>query len=216
MSNLKIQNVFKCVITLILFFTYTFIFNALFTIFSIENKSLTLFISDIAFLIFIICFYRQDLKADLKKFKFKVSMIIGGFLLIFLLTLIINGLISSLVKVPVVNQDYQTLTNLNTIYVIFKVLIFGVLAEELVFRKALGKAIANPIIFVLISALLYSIANVLYWDLSLISSWINAISYFIIYLILSIIYVKSKNNLIPVIIIKFLYSLIFLSIILIS
>ena len=92
-------------------------------------------------------------------------------------------------------------------YTIFKALIFSVIAEELVFRKSISEVIDNKVAFVIISSIVYSATNIIYSDLSNLSVWINAIIYLCTYLTLSIIYVKNKDNIYPVMVMKFVLNL---------
>ncbi len=83
---------FKTLIVIILFFTYTFIFIALFTILHIDNPSLTMFISDFIFLIGIIYAYKNTLKKDIQTFKIKEKAvtIFIGFIIVLLFNLSLN------------------------------------------------------------------------------------------------------------------------------
>lgn len=209
----KVKTVFQALIILILFFTYPFIFDALALVFGIKNELLPLIFGDVIFLILMILCYKKDLILDWKNFKFNFPLLFGSFLFILFFGIIINVLISIFTPDKVIANNYQALADLNIVYIIFKTLIFSIVAEELVFRKALGKAINNKIVFVLFSAIIYTIGNVIYWDLTLITTWLNAISYFVIYLILSVVYVKYNYNIYSAMLIKFLYNLISLSII---
>ena len=200
---------FKTLIVIILFFTYTFIFNALFTILHIDNPSLTMFISDFIFLIGIIYAYKNTLKKDIQtsKIKEKAVTIFIGFIIVLLFSFLINGVLNLIYPEKLSDSNFSILSSLNPLYVVFKVLIFSTIAEELVFHKAIGQTIDNKVAFIFISTFIYTIANIIYWDLTLVSSWLNAINYFVIYLILSVIYVKCHNNIVPVMIIKLLYNL---------
>lgn len=205
----KNNTLFKTLIVIILFFTYTFIFNALFTILHIDNPSLTMFISDLIFLVGIIYAYKKTLKQDIRTFKIKEKAvtIFTGLIAVLLFGFLINELLTLIYPEKLSDNNFSTLSSLNPLYVIFKVLIFSTIAEELVFHKAIGETMNNKVAFIFISTIIYTIANIVYWDLTLVSSWLNAINYFVIYLILSVIYVKCHNNIIPVMIIKLLYNL---------
>ena len=104
--------------------------------------------------------------------------------------------------------------SLDTIYTIFKTLIFAAVAEELLFKESIRSIIKPNFLYVLISSVIYAFVNIMYNDLSLTITWLNMIPYLVFAILLNIIYVKNDNNICLVMMVKFFYNLIPLAVLL--
>lgn len=214
MQTVKMSSLMKTLIVVIAFFTYNFVITAILNVFGITNEVITMFVPDIIFLIGILIVYGKPLLADVKsfhkdhKFSKRLLIVLLGFIILVGVNMGASVISSIISPEEIVDDNTNALYSLNTLYTIFKVLVFSVIAEELVFRKAIGDVIENKIAFVIISSLVYSLTNILYSDLTSIVVWAGVVSYFAIYLTLSIIYVRNNDNIYPVMIMKFLFNLI--------
>ncbi len=211
----------KTLLVVIFFFTYNIICNSILTILGVQNEVITMFLADAIFLFFILILYGKKIIKDFKeyhknnKISKRLKTILIGFVILFFIN-IGSGIILDTIFPNIPGDENTTaLYSLDTLYTIFKVLIFSIIAEELVFRKAIGEVIDNKIAFVLISSIIYSLTLILYSDLTDITTWINVINYFAIYLTLSIVYVRHNKNIYPVMMMKFLLNIVPVAILLI-
>lgn len=175
------------------------------------------FITDLLFLVGIVWFYKDNLKYDLEKYK-KYTLkeklkITFKYLALILLIFIFMGILTE-IFVPEAanvgtenNQMITSMFNISLLYTLFKTLIFATIAEEIVFREAIGEAVTNKKLLVIISGLIYSVMNIIYGDLSQGFVWLDFLQYFLFYIILSIAYIKYDNNIFIPISIKFIYNL---------
>lgn len=90
---------------------------------------------------------------------------------------------------------------------IFKTMMFSVIVEELIFKKTVRNIIDNNILFIIISSLLYGFANVIFTKIGSAIILMEAIPYIVISVITGILYIKS-NNLGLVMLVKFSYNII--------
>ena len=222
--NEKIKPLLKLLLIYLVYFSYTTIISYSLKVFGITNDIVLSFISDIIFLIGIIVLYKDSLKNGFIEFfeKYKMSkkvLFILKWVAILFGINIIGGIITELL-VPNLLEDGNTtkiysIASLSTIYTVFKTLVFTSLAETLVFQKSIREVINNNTLFIIVSSLVYSLINVMYTDISLLTI-IDMVSYFVFSSMLSYIYIKNNNNILVPIIIKFFYNLIPLSLMIIS
>lgn len=132
---------------------------------------------------------------------------------------IIGGMLTELTLGSIDADDntvaLYSLLNVSTIYTIFKTMIFSVIVEELVFKKAIRDVIDNDILFVIVSSFIYAFMNVAYSSFTIVSL-ADFIQSFVSAAILSIVYIKYDNNIFIVMLIKFVYNLIPLTIMLLG
>jgi len=222
--NEKNKSLMKLIIIYLIYFSYTTVVSYCLKVFGISNNVVLIFISDLLFLIGIIYLYRDSLKKDydrfVNKYKFsKRALFILKWIAILFGINIVGGMITELL-VPNLLEDGNTsniysFSNLSTIYTVFKTLFFASLAETLVFQKSIRIVINNNTLFIIVSSLIYSLINVMYTDISLLTI-IDMVSYFVFSSVLSYVYIKNNDNIIVPIIIKFFYNLIPLSLMIIS
>ena len=222
-KDYKSPEVIKTLIVLIVYFTYNLIISALLKVIGLTDSVISVFVADIIFLIGIIILYRKDIAQDFKNFnkesKIPKRLLVIAFwvVMIFVVNLVgglVVGIFTDISPKDSNTSSLYSLSQISFIYTIFKTLIFSTIAEELVFKKSISKIINNKVWFVILSSTFYAIANVLYSDLTAATVWADAFGYFVIYLTTSIMYVKHKDNIFLVMIVKFIYNLIPLAIML--
>lgn len=223
---LKNQNLLKATCMYLVYFLYTYFAGYLVQLISPENETLILLVLDIIFLIFILIMFRKQLKEDMNYLKEKISfkkilkITVLGVISVFALN-IIMGIVSEIIF-PNLAMDQNTqaiyeLASVSTLYIVFKTMIFGVIAEELLFRESLSKCINNKLIFVLLTAIIYTGMNFIFMPAAGGANLIvELIGYFFPALLFSFIYVKNDRNIILVMLVKFFYNLIPLALLFIA
>ena len=222
--NKNIQPLLRLVLIYLVYFVYAIIISNILKIFGISNEIALVFVADLLFFIGITYLYKDSLKDGYNKFikKYNLSkrvLFILKWIAILFGINILGGIITELL-VPNLLEDGNTtsiysIASISTVYTIFKTLIFAPIAEELVFKKTIRELINNNALFIVTSSLVYSLINVMYTDITLLTL-IDMISYFIFSTVLSYIYVKNEDNIVMPIIIKFFYNLIPLILMIIS
>lgn len=220
-SNKK-EVIIKFIIVFGVYLCYTQFFSVIFNSIGITGTTVN-FVADLTFFAGIIYLYKDSLKESLKDFKerFKFSkvllIVLCGVIGIFLATFL-SGIITDIFY-P--GQDIKD-DNTNAIYgindkayIIFKTAIFASIAEVLVYIKSVKDVVNNSrhnILFVVISALIYGLMNIAYANINLITL-LAFVNYFLVGVVLAFIYTKT-DNIIIIMLIKFIYSLIPLTILL--
>lgn len=215
MKFLKANKLLKTILIFLIYFCFSYLFSGIIEIFGL-NKILLSFISDLLFLILIIFWYKGDLAEDFRnlkkdyKFGRLAKIVIFWVVLIFVLNLLM-GLLTELI-IPNLSTDQNTsilykIAQTSLPYALFKAMIFGVVAEELLFRESISDVIKNGVMFVLISSLLYTLMNFLYADLTMEYIWMYILMYLLPSFLFSLAYVYNKNNILILMIIKFVYNL---------
>ena len=199
----------------LVYFLYTYFGSYIASLFSGVDNQIIMLLLDILFLIVIVLAYKQVLKKDVQILKKEYSVkkvlkiIAIGFFSIVLLNMIIAALGTLLFENVNMDQNtasIQNLASLSMLYTVFKTMIFGVIAEELLFRESLSDLIENNVLFVLISAVIYTIMNFVFTSEAFSISQILA--YFLPALLFGTIYVKNKRNILFVMFTKFAYNII--------
>lgn len=219
MSSENKKTLLKTVLIFILYIFYINIATKIFSIFDITNDITIMFSADIIFLIVIVCTYFKKLKQDFIDFnknytlKQKTWIIIKYVILIFIIN-IFMGIITQIFipteagKIDENSNQIGNLFELSNFYILFKTLIFATVAEELLFRESIHEVVENKKAFVIISAVIYTVINIIYNLNGSQYIWIDFIAYLLDYLILSYAYLKNNNNIFVIMIIKFFYNLI--------
>ncbi len=207
----------KLIKTLLIFIGYVFFTNILGLILKlvgINNNVTTMFISDLIYTLIVIKSYKSDLQKEFKEYKkqkSKLKNILIWVLILFgtniLFSLILKLMIPQLNSLDNNSESLVQLFEISTIYTFFKTLLYAPVIEELVFKKSIRDIINNDIAFVLISSSIYTIMNFIYTSSIPKYMYFDIIQYFTFSSILSIAYIKNKN-IIPIMIIKFIYNLI--------
>lgn len=211
----------KLFTTLLLFLIYFVYVNIITSIFG--NSISVVFLSEFLFLVGIIYVFREKIKEDYQKIREKkiwkqVLRSILFALLLFVIYVAVGAVLTNIFPEMGVDDGntvaIYSIYNIDTIYTIFKTLIFAAVAEELLFKESIRSIIKPNVLYVIISSVIYAFVNIMYNDLSLMITWLNMIPYLLFAILLNIIYVKNDNNICLVMMVKFFYNLIPLAVLL--
>ena len=216
LSRENLKNLTKVFVIFMIYLIYNGVFHALFELLNIQNSIITMFAGDVCFLVFMIVLYWKKIKQnflDLKKGIWENFIrIIIGVVVLFIVNMlvgIIGELLFSTANISDDNtQSIYTLSQVSFIYTVFKTMIFGVIAEELLFKQSLREVMPNNVLFVISCSLLYAVMNVIYGDLSSPYLLSDALSYFAVSAALAYMYIKNNDNIVLVMFVKFFYNLI--------
>lgn len=213
------QKMLKLVGIYLLYFLYSKIAGFFAQTITLMNGKAIYLIFDLFFLCFICFLYYKNLKKDFedlkKNFSFKKILFIVIFYIgaSFLVNILFGLIRMTFFPDVVLDENTQSIQNLalvSPIYAIFKAMIFGVIAEEVLYRESLSECVSDNLLFILISSLIYTILPFVFSTQDI--SVMNLLSYFLPSLLISTIYVKYNRNIIIVMIMKFVYNLIPLAI----
>ncbi len=219
-SNSKIIDNGKLIKTLLVFicyFLYSNITSIILSTFKVTNTTLVSFVADILFLIGIVFAYRNNLKSDLETLKKDYSIVkiaktvVAWVVIIFIFNILMGALTEALFPNLAVDDNTNAITslsNISTSYTIFKTMIFAVIAEELLFRESISDVVKNKYIFIVLTAIIYTLLNFIFVGFDSKIIVMDILSYFLPALLFSAAYVKNKNNVIILMLIKFFYNLI--------
>lgn len=206
----------------IIYFLYSYFGSSMLQGFFPWSSALLKFFLDCLFLLGIVFVYRKNLKEDLEQIrknwpvKKVIKILVLGVVCLFALN-IVMGILSDFIF-PNITIDENTLAikalaDDSLFYAIFKTMIFGVIAEELLFRETLNECIENNSLYILFSAAIYTLMNLIFSS-NHSNMLLSAAIYFIPALVFSFIYIKTNRNIILLMDIKFCYNLIPLMILL--
>lgn len=213
--NKKIKSqdrILRTVLFFMLYFIYSQVFTSLF-----GSSILVNFIADLVFLVAIVFAYRDNLKEDAKdlKKKYTVGKIIKTILCWVAIIFVFNiamGMLTDLIS-PNASMDDNTealdsLFKISSIYTIFKTMIFAVVAEELLYREAVHDVIKNKWLFILASSVIYTLLNFAWTGFSSNTILNDVLSYFLPAILFSYAYYRNDSNILVLMLIKFTYQLI--------
>ena len=218
MKGINTANFLKTIIVFLIYFIYVNCFTAL-----LGNDVSVIFIADLLFLVMMVILYKDSILQSFKKLKQKKigkEIVISiGYAFGLLICYMVVGMILMEIFPEMESFDGNTtaiysIYSLDTIYTIFKTLIFAAVAEELLFKESIRSIIKPNVLYVIISSVIYAFVNIMYNDLSLMITWLNMIPYLLFAVLLNIIYVKNDNNICLVMMVKFFYNLIPLAVLL--
>lgn len=205
----------KTILVFLTYLLYSYVFTKFALLFNVSDSIVVDFIGDIFFLMFVLLLYKDKIEKDkdiyhkstsLKGRIFKVACwiiliaagnVLGG-LLITLITGTANTSIAN--NVAVISLPY--------IYKLFKTLIFSSIAEEIVVKQSIRDVIDNNLLFLIVSTLIYSSMNIAYTNLSGLALIVNAIPYAVFAIVTGVLYIKNKDNIYLVMVVKIFYTLI--------
>ncbi len=223
LSKNNINVLLKTIIVFIVYLFYTKFISAFFNMIGLTDSIMQMFIADLLFLIGIVLVYKDSIKQGFLDFKNnyktskKITVVLKWTVIIFVVNMLMGMLTELFFPNAVAGGDdnanaIYSLFDISSIYTIFKTMIFAVIAEELVFKKAIRDVFKNNILFVIISGLIYVMMNFAYTDLTQSYIWMDMLGYFMFAVITSIAYIKNNDNIFIVMMIKFLYNLLPLTI----
>ena len=222
----KNQALLKAAVMYLIYFAYTYYASSIINAFAPINEYFVRLVLDILFLAIIFVTYLPNLRKDKEILKEKYSpkkilKIVGFGVLAFILLNVVMGIITDILfpgfSADQNTQAIQDLASLSMVYTVFKTIVFGVIAEELLFRESLNDAITNNGLFILATSVIYTAMNFIFASNNTGIYMIAELAiYFISALLFSYIYVKNDRNIILIMLIKFVYNLIPLTILLLG
>jgi len=215
----------KMFLVFFIYFFYTMYAGNVLSLIGITNEVLSNFIADILFMLFAIYMYRHNLKADIKKFKkYSAGKIIKTIVIWVVIIFLFNGLYGMLLDFIAPgfgNTDANTaaiynLYSVSTWYTIFKTMIFGTLAEEILYRESIRDNLKSNVLFIVVSALVYTFMNVVFAGITEGFELVSILAYFLPAIFFSIAYIRNDNNILLLSLVKFCYNLIPLTVLLLG
>lgn len=212
----------KTISVFFIYFLYSYILNLLF-----DGSITASFIADLLFMFGIIFAYKDNLKEDAKnlKTKYNIGKIIKTILIWVVIIFVFNigiGFVIDLIS-PLAGKTLDdnttaidSLFKISTIYTIFKTMVFGIIAEELLFRESINDVVKNKWLFIFVSSVIYTLFNFIFTDFTDSYIVLSILTYFLPALIFSTAYYKNNCNIIILMLIKFTYQLIPLTLMFIS
>lgn len=211
----KLNNrMIKAVGLYLVYFLYTVVASSLVSTLNVANTAIVMMPADILFAVFAVFMYHKELKECVNKLKKKkVLRIIGsvliGVIAIFALNIIMGAITDLLFPNYAVDSNTGAMLDLlkqSPIYACFKVLIFAPIAEEILFRESISSCVKNNVLFILLSAIIYTGMNFVFSSEAL--TFIDLLIYFMPAVLFSFLYVKNDRNIIIIMMIKFIMNLI--------
>ena len=211
----KLNNrMIKAVGLYLVYFLYTVVASSLVSALNVANTAIVMMPADILFAVFAVFMYHKELKECVNKLKKKkVLRIIGsvliGVIAIFALNIIMGAITDLLFPNYAVDSNTGAMLDLlkqSPIYACFKVLIFAPIAEEILFRESISSCVKNNVLFILLSAIIYTGMNFVFSSEAL--TFLDLLIYFLPAVLFSFLYVKNDRNIIIIMMIKFIMNLI--------
>lgn len=211
-ETMKNKNIF----VIIFYFIYSFIPQVFVLLLNINldsnlSKNIYLIISYLIYLIFITFLFKDELKNDLKNFKFKsILKYIPIYILGIFLMIILNYLMSKITNIAISKNetDIRNYIKVFPIPMAFSTVIYAPIVEELTFRKAFMNIFNKTYLFVLVSGTVFGLIHISSFSLD---NFLMTIPYIIIGINFSYIYYKS-NNIFTTITLHSIHNLILLTI----
>lgn len=219
--SLDLKN--KLIKTSLIFIVYLFYVQIISMIFG--NGLFIMFVSDLLFLIGIVYVYHQNLKDDFyklceqklwKQILYAFLLAIGLFVVYMLAGVVLTSIFPEMGVEDGNTTAIYSIYSIAAVYTIFKTLIFATIAEELIFKESIRDLISSDALYIIVSSFIYAFMNIMYDNLSSMSTWLYLIPYLIFGILSNIIYVKKDSNICFVVFIKFFYNLIPLTVLLIG
>ena len=214
----NVKNIFKLIISFVLFFNLSLVIAYIFKLVGINYSDfnyidyacLNTFIELIMFVV-VLLFYKKYLKKDLVLFKLNKKDYIKKIISYFLIFLVVKygvTLFSSLLLV-MLGSDLVTSENQETVVTLAKTLPFMMMistsllapfVEEGIFRLGIKKVINNKYLFILVSGLIFGFMHIFPTELPLYVALIESLNYVTVGLLLAYIYNETDNIYVVVII----------------
>lgn len=215
MKNKKFYYLLRTIIIFVCYMFYANVLSNIFGLIGINNVN-SMFIGDLIFFIVIIFIYKDNLKSSFDTFKNEYSTknklwVVIKWVLILTIVNILTGVLAKIICSNVTcgvddnSMSVIQLFDVSFIYSLFKTLIFAPIAEELLFKQSIRDVVKNDIAFILISSSIYTTMNFMYASTDILFS--ELFKYFMFSVMLSLAYVKNKDNIVIIMLIKFVYNL---------
>ena len=211
----KLNNsMIRAVVLYLVYFLYTVVASSLVSALNVANTAYVMMPADILFAVFAVFMYRKGLKECVQKLKKKkVLKIIGsvaiGVVAIFALNIIMGAVTDIFFPEYAVDSNTGAMLDLlkqSPVYAFFKVLIFAPVAEEILFRESISSCVKNNVLFIFLSAIIYTGMNFVFSTDAL--TFLDLLIYFLPAVLFSFLYVKNDRNIIVIMLIKFIMNLI--------
>lgn len=211
----KLNNsMIRAVVLYLVYFLYTVVASSLVSALNVANTAYVMMPADILFAVFAVFMYRKGLKECVQKLKKKkVLKIIGsvviGVVALFALNIIMGAVTDIFFPEYAVDSNTGAMLDLlkqSPVYAFFKVLIFAPVAEEILFRESISSCVKNNVLFIFLSAIIYTGMNFVFSTDAL--TFLDLLIYFLPAVLFSFLYVKNDRNIIVIMIIKFIMNLI--------
>ncbi len=202
MNLQKIKNCFKSLILILLLLYFSSIFFALFNIdpekISITSYTFYLFISNLILVGIFVYIYRRTLQKDFQNFikdlGNNMETSIKYWLIGFGIMALSNIFITFILKKSIAGNEEQirSLVAVAPLFMIFDVVIYAPLTEELIFRKSFKDIFSNKWLFVIISGLVFGGLHIINY-INNISDFIYLIPYCSLGIMFALLYYKTDN-----------------------
>ena len=195
MSKQKDQQFMKAFFVIILFLVYTIFIP------TISLDRIVKIFLDVVYIGFLLYFFKDEFKEAFKITRAHIFKFIGMILLFWLISTIVSGLanmlLDTVLKISLPNNAAQLdLMKSAPVYLMFSMLVFSPIIEELSMTVAVRKLIKNKWLYLLASSLLCGILYVAFSGSPM--SYFFIISYALQALVWSIAYLKTDNILVPI------------------
>lgn len=214
----------KMFLIFFVYFFYTMYAGTILGAIGITDSITASFIGDVLFMLFAIYMYRHNLLEDIKKFKKyswkKILKTIVLWVVIIFAFNMVSGMFIEFLA-PGYEMDANTdavynLYSISTWYTIFKTMIFGTLAEEILYRESVRDNIKNNVVFIVTSAVIYTFMNMIFAGINTGFELVSIVAYFLPAIFFSIAYIRNDNNILLLSLVKFCYNLIPLTVLLLG
>lgn len=165
---------------------------------SVSNKIIFLFITNVLFILFLVYIYRSDLKRNWENFwdnPFYILKTAIKYWLIGLAIMIVFNLFISIINGGGIANNEKAVRELlkkAPIYMFFQISIYAPFTEEIIFRKSIRDIFNNPIIYILVSGLVFGGMHVLN-DFSDMTDLLYIFSYGSLGCVFAALYNKTDN-----------------------
>ena len=206
----KKQKGIRFLLAIFIYILYSLILSVCYSHFNLKLY----FICDFLFLVFIMFMYKRNLMKDwrlvFKNFKSNCKKVIKYVFFLIMFTVLISFVGRFLypnITMNLNNINLGLIYKESPVYFIFKVLVFGIIAEELMFREGVGDVISNKYVYIVLSSLLQTIFIFIFTGFTEKFLVFYVIRVFLQSLIFSYIYIKNKSNIVFLFFVKFLYNI---------
>lgn len=199
---MKSKKIFKSIGIILLFLCFTTIFFAIFNINqnTISDKKYLFYVSlsNLILLIIYSIIYKDTLINDFKEYKKNlVKNILTSFkywIFAFIIMYLSNLFITQVLNKTIASNEniVRSFINVSPILMLFNIIIYSPIVEELTFRKSIQEAINNKWIYILTSGLLFALLHIISYIKSPIDL-IYLIPYGIFGITFAYVYYKTNN-----------------------
>ena len=189
------QESYQAIFVIILFLAYTIFVPTMSLSWPIK------LVIDLCLLVFVVYVYHDDFKNALRKTKKHFGKFIGIVFLFWLISSVATALINMGIKavfdiMPTNNEAQIQMLKSTPAYLLFSMLIFSPLVEELSLTKSFRVILKNKALYLILSSFVCGFLYVAFSSNTV--SYVFLISYFIQAFIWALAYLKSDNILVPV------------------